>query len=78
MAVSDQLLGRLERLVAQLLMPITAVALAVFVGWRMPRALLYGELAREPDILRTVWYFLIRFLVVPTVLLTWWWLLLVP
>ncbi len=72
------LLDKLERVVAQLLMPIAAVALAIFVGWRMPRALLRRELAREPDILRAVWYFLIRFLVVPTVLLTWWWLLLVP
>lgn len=45
--------------------------------WRIPPSILRLELAREPDILFTVWYFLLRFLAAPVIAAAWLWLALV-
>ena len=58
-------------------MPIAMLLLVLFVGWRMPVGLLRAELAREPDILFSLWYFLLRFLAAPVIVAAWLWLFLV-
>ncbi|GAB5413144.1 MAG: sodium-dependent transporter [Congregibacter sp.] len=68
----------LDSTTADVLIPLGGLLLAVFVGWRMPRAVLRKELIREPDILFTVWYFLIRFVAGPVIIIAWLWLYLVP
>lgn len=68
----------LDGVTAEWLIPAAVLLLAVFVGWRMPRDLLRKELAREPDILFSLWYFLIRFVAVPVIAFAWFWLSLVP
>ncbi|MFT7289008.1 MAG: NSS family neurotransmitter:Na+ symporter, partial [Halieaceae bacterium] len=69
---------QMDRLSAQLLIPLAVLLLTLFVGWRMPRPLLRQELAREPDILFGLWYFLIRFIAPPVVIALWLWAWLVP
>ncbi|MFK7831261.1 MAG: sodium-dependent transporter [Congregibacter sp.] len=66
----------LDETTATILIPLGGLLLAIFVGWRMPRALLRRELAREPDILFSVWYFLIRFVAAPVIVIGWLWLVL--
>jgi NSS family neurotransmitter:Na+ symporter len=68
----------LDELTSRWLIPAAVLLLALFVGWRMPRALLRNELSREPDILFSLWYFLIRFVAVPVIVFAWVWLLIVP
>ncbi|MEE4277516.1 MAG: sodium-dependent transporter [Halieaceae bacterium] len=72
------LLRRINEWTGQLLIPLAMFLLAVFVAWRLPRRLLRRELAREPDALFAVWYFLLRFVAVPVVGAAWLWLYLVP
>jgi NSS family neurotransmitter:Na+ symporter len=69
-------LAGLDALLA-LLIPLSALAVALFVGWRVPRPIVRGELYREPRWLFLLWWLLIR-LIVPTMLLliiAWRWLL---
>lgn len=68
----------LDGVTSEWLIPAAVLLLALFVGWRMPRVLLRKELAREPDILFSLWYFLIRFVAVPVIAFAWVWLSLVP
>ncbi|WP_439107830.1 sodium-dependent transporter [Congregibacter sp.] len=68
----------LDGVTSEWLIPAAVLLLALFVGWRMPRELLRRELAREPDILFSLWYFLIRFVAVPVIAFAWLWLSLVP
>jgi NSS family neurotransmitter:Na+ symporter len=44
----------------------------------MPRHILRRELSREPDILFSLWYFLLRFVAAPVIAIAWLWLQLVP
>lgn len=57
------------------LIPLAALVVSVFVGWRMPRPIVRSELYREPRWLFLLWWELIR-LVVPLIvvvtLLVWW------
>jgi len=68
----------LDTVTSEWLIPAAVLLLALFVGWRMPRSVLRQELSREPDILFSLWYFLIRFAAVPVILFAWLWLFLVP
>ncbi|EED30960.1 sodium-dependent transporter family protein [gamma proteobacterium NOR5-3] len=68
----------LDTVTSEWLIPAAVVLLALFVGWRMPREVLRQELSREPDILFSLWYFLIRFVAVPVIAFAWLWLSLVP
>lgn len=68
----------LDSVTSEWLIPAAVLLLALFVGWRMPREVLRRELSREPDILFSLWYFLIRFVAVPVIAFAWLWLSLVP
>ncbi|WOJ93382.1 sodium-dependent transporter [Congregibacter variabilis] len=68
----------LDSVTSEWLIPAAVLLLALFVGWRMPREVLRQELSREPDILFSLWYFLIRFVAVPVIAFAWLWLSLVP
>ncbi len=68
----------LDAVTSRWLIPGAMLLLVLFVGWRMPRSLLRVELAREPDILFSLWYFLLRFLAAPVIAIAWLWLSLVP
>ncbi|MFT4767408.1 MAG: NSS family neurotransmitter:Na+ symporter [Glaciecola sp.] len=68
----------LDRVTSEWLIPAAVLLLALFVGWRMPREVLRKELSREPDILFSLWYFLIRFVAVPVIAFAWLWLSMVP
>lgn len=72
-----ELLISLDAATSRWLMPAVMLLLALFVGWRIPPSILRLELAREPDILFTVWYFLLRFLAAPVIAAAWLWLALV-
>lgn len=61
----------MEALVSLVLLPLGALLLAVFAGWRVRREVLREALAREPDILFSLWYFLLRFVVPPAVIFAW-------
>lgn len=76
-APGEGILALFDALSAHWMIPLGVLLLAVFVGWRMPRALLRQELSREPDILFRLWYFLLRFLAPPAIAMAWLWLLLV-
>lgn len=71
-------LQQMDAFGVQLLMPAAALMLALFVGWRFPRSVLRQELAREPDILFSLWYFLIRFIVPPVIVAAWMWAEVIP
>lgn len=75
---SSGLFLALDHLGTEWLIPLAALLLALFVGWQMPRDLLRRELAREPDILFSLWYFLLRFVAAPVIAIAWMWLQLVP
>ena len=72
-----ELLIRIDTATSRWLMPAVMLLLALFVGWRIPPSILRLELAREPGILFTVWYFLLRFLAAPVIAAAWLWLALV-
>lgn len=72
-----ELLIWLDTATSRWLMPAVMLLLALFVGWRIPSSILRLELAREPDILFNVWYFLLRFLAAPVIAAAWLWLALV-
>ena len=61
-----------------LLIPVTLLAVAYFVGWRMPRPIVRGELFREPRWLFSVWWESLRLVTPVTLLLAIWWVLRSP
>lgn len=65
------LLLSVERIAVAVLVPVSALLLALYVGWRLPRRLLRRTLNREPDILFGLWYFLLRFWVPPALVFLW-------
>jgi len=74
----DLWLERINTTASLLLIPLAMLLIALFVAWRLPRGLLRRELAREPDVLFGLWYFLLRFVAVPVIGFAWLWLRLVP
>jgi NSS family neurotransmitter:Na+ symporter len=66
-----KLLTSMERLTTGLLLPLTALLLTLFCGWRLPRSLLRRSMAREPDSVFSLWYFLLRFWVPPALIMLW-------
>lgn len=59
----------MESLATLVLLPASALGVALYVGWRLPRSTLRAALLREPDILFSLWYFLLRFVVPPAIIL---------
>ena len=47
---------------------VTMLLLGLFVGWRLPRPVVRGEMYREPPWLFVVWWYLLRFAVPPVLL----------
>ncbi|MEM6300541.1 MAG: sodium-dependent transporter [Pseudomonadota bacterium] len=74
----SQVVTLLDQTATYGLIPSSLVLLALFVGWRMPLPVLRKELAREPEILFRLWYFLVRFVSIPLICIAWLWLMLVP
>jgi NSS family neurotransmitter:Na+ symporter len=72
------LLHQFNRWTGELLIPLAMFLLTLFVAWRMPRRILRRELGREPDVLFSLWYFLMRFVAAPVIGAAWLWLYLVP
>jgi hypothetical protein len=56
-------------------LPISLLALALFVGWRMPRPIVRGEFFREPRWLFLLWWELVRIVTPATVVGAMAWLL---
>ncbi|MBA6414194.1 sodium-dependent transporter [Parahaliea sp. F7430] len=59
----------LERLAADILLPLSALGISVFVGWRMRKSLLRACLYRESDAFFSLWYLLIRYIAPPVIVL---------
>lgn len=59
----------LDRLTGEWLLPVNALLLSVFVGWRMRRELLRACLYREQDGFFSLWYGLIRYIAPPAIAL---------
>jgi len=59
----------LDRLAADVLLPISALLVTVFVGWRMRKPLLRACLYRESDAFFSLWYLLLRYIAPPVIVL---------
>lgn len=59
----------LDRLVGGLLLPLVALGTVILVGWRLRRPLLRAHLYRETNLFFSLWYFLIRYIAPPAILL---------
>ncbi len=59
----------LDRLVGGLLLPLVALGTVILVGWRLRRPLLRAHLYRETNLFFSLWYFLIRYIAPPVILL---------
>ncbi len=53
--------GLFDYLTANVMLPIGGVLLATFVGWRMPKLVLWRELAISEGVMARIWLFLIRY-----------------
>lgn len=63
------LMSLLDSVTANVLLPLTALLIALFVGWGLRSDILRPELARGSDLLFSLWRFLLRYIAVPTILL---------
>lgn len=59
----------LDRLAGGLLLPLVALGTAILVGWRLRRPLLRAHLYRETHLFFSLWYFLLRYIAPPAILL---------
>ncbi len=59
----------LDRLAGGLLLPLVALGTAILVGWRLRRPLLRAHLYRETNLFFSLWYFLLRYIAPPAILL---------
>lgn len=64
-----QLFAYLDRITADLLLPLVCLLTAIFVGWRMRPELLRLELYRESGIFFSLWRLLLRYIAPPAILL---------
>ena len=65
--------GFLDFITANVLLPIGGILTAVFVGWRMRREVLRDELYVESETIFSLWYWLLRYIAAPGVLLVFVW-----
>ena len=63
----------LDRVTASFMLPLGALAVAVFVGWRLDEGLLRGEMYRESEGFFRVWLLLLRFVAPLAILVVWFW-----
>ncbi|WP_101759813.1 sodium-dependent transporter [Oceanicoccus sp. KOV_DT_Chl] len=67
--------GLLDFLTANILLPVGGCLIAFFVGWRMRIEVLRDELYVESDKVFALWYWLLRYIAAPSVLLVFVWTL---
>jgi NSS family neurotransmitter:Na+ symporter len=67
---SDAPLVQVSVMLGDWLLPLSLLAMALFVGWQLPRPILRGELYREPRWLFRLWWWVMRW-VVPPVCVAW-------
>ncbi|TXS90166.1 sodium-dependent transporter [Parahaliea aestuarii] len=65
----DGLFVQLDRLLGEWLLPLNALLLCLFAGWRMRRELLRACLYREQDGFFSLWYGLLRYIAPPAIAL---------
>lgn len=58
-----------DRVAGGLLLPLVALGTAILVGWRLRRPLLRAHLYRESNLFFSLWYFLLRYIAPPAILL---------
>lgn len=63
------LFRQLDRLAGGLLLPLVALGTVILVGWRLRRPLLRAYLYRESNLFFSLWYFLLRYIAPPAILL---------
>jgi NSS family neurotransmitter:Na+ symporter len=61
--------GLLDFITANILLPLGGLLIALFVGWKMRREVLRDELYVEGEQLFSLWYWLLRYIAAPGVLL---------
>jgi NSS family neurotransmitter:Na+ symporter len=59
----------MDRAVGAVLLPLVALATALLVGWRMRKPLLRAQLYRETPLFFSLWYFLLRYIAPPAIVL---------
>jgi len=67
------LLPLLDRVTAGFMLPLGALSVAVFVGWRMQTALLRDAMVRESEGFFQVWLLLLRCVAPIAILVVWFW-----
>ena len=67
--------GLLDFLTANILLPVGGCLIAIFVGWRMRREVLRDELYVESGKIFSLWYWLLRYIAAPGVVLVFGWTL---
>jgi NSS family neurotransmitter:Na+ symporter len=65
----QSLFAALDAFTANVLLPLVCLLTALFVGWRLRPEILRLELSRESDTFFSLWYFLLRYIAPPAVLL---------
>jgi NSS family neurotransmitter:Na+ symporter len=63
------LLGVLDAVTANLLLPLVSLLITLFVGWRLRPEILRLELARESALFFSLWRFLLRYIAPPAIVL---------
>ncbi len=67
------LLGFLDTLTSVYLLPLSALVLTLFVGWRMRPEILRELLYRESGLFFSLWYFFLRYIAPPAIALVFVW-----
>lgn len=63
------LLGVLDAVTVNLLLPLVSLLITLFVGWRLRPEILRLELVRESDLFFSLWRFLLRYIAPPAIVL---------
>ena len=59
----------MEMIAINICLPLGSFLLAIFVGWRLPRAIAEDELQEQNVLLINLWYFCMRYIVPPVILM---------
>ena len=65
----SNLMSLLDSVTANLLLPLVALLIALFVGWGLRSEILRLELARGSDLFFSLWRFLLRYIATPAIAL---------
>ena len=72
-ALDIEVLDWMDKLAGSVFLVFGGLMMALFVGWRMRPELLRFQLDRESGVFFSLWYFLLRYIVPPAIVLVYVW-----